>query len=66
MRFREVLSRGIPDEMDVIKFRGNTMVFGYITTITLIYGVVKLNFGIRLEYCIDCVCDLLQVLNLWM
>ena len=66
MRFREVLSRGIPDEMDVIKFRDNTMVFGYITTITLIYGVVKLNFGIRLEYCIDCVCDLLQVLNLWM
>ena len=42
------------------------MVFGYITTIALIYGVVKLNFGIRLEYCIDCVCDLLQVLNLWM
>ena len=66
MRFREVLSRGIPDEMDVIKFRDNTMVFGYITTITLIYGVVKLNFGIRLEYCIDCVCDLLQFLNLWM
>ena len=66
MRFREVLSRGIPDEMDVIKFRDNTMVFGYITTKTLIYSVVKLNFGIRLEYCIDCVCDLLQVLNLWM
>ena len=66
MRFREVLSRGIPDEMDVIKFRDNTMVFGYITTITLIYSVVKLNFGIRLEYCIDCVCDLFQVLNLWM
>ena len=66
MRFREVLSRGIPDEMNVIKFRDNTIVFGYITTIALIYGVVKLNFGIRLEYCIDCVCDLLQVLNLWM
>ena len=28
-------------------------------------GVVKLNFGIRLEYCIDCVCDLSQVINLW-
>ena len=66
MRFREDLSRGKPDEMDVIKFRDNTMVCGCITTITLIYGVVKLNFGIRLEYCIDCVCDLLQVLNLWM
>ena len=37
-----------------------------ITTITLIYDVVKLNFGISLEHCIDCVCDLLQVLNLRM
>ena len=52
--------------MDVIKFSDNTMVCGCITKITLIYGVVKLNFGIRLEYCIDCVCDLLQVLNLCM
>ena len=66
MRFREDLSRGQPDEMDVIKFRDNTMVCGCITKITLIYGVVKLNFGIRLEYCTDSVCDLLHVLNLWM
>ena len=66
MRFREDLSGGEPDEMDMIKFRDNTMVYGCITTITLIYGVVKLNFGIRLEYCIDCVCNLLEVLNLWM
>ena len=56
---------GIIIDMDVIKFRDNTMVCGCITTKTLIYGVVKLNLGIRLEYCIDCVCDLLQVLNLW-
>ena len=48
-------------EMVVIKFRDNTMVCGCIRTITLIYGVVKLNFGIRLEYCIEFVCDLLQV-----
>ena len=52
--------------MDMTKFRDNTMVGGSITRITLIDGVVNLNFGIRLEYCIDCVCDLLQVLNLWM
>ena len=52
--------------MDVIKFSDNTMVCGCITKITLIYGVVKLNFGIRLEYWTDSVCDLLQVLNLWM
>ena len=65
MRFREDFSRGRPDEMDVIKFRDNTMVCGCIATITLNYGVVKLNFGIRLKYYIDCVCDLLQVLNLW-
>ena len=52
MRFPEDLSRWKPDEMDVIKFRDNTMVCDCITTITLIYGVVKLNFGIRLEYCI--------------
>ena len=51
-------------EMEVIKFRDNTMVCGCITNI--IYGVVKLNFGIRRECCIDCVCDLLQVLNLCM
>ena len=43
--------------MNVIKFRDNTMVCGCTTKITLIYGVVKLNFGIRLEYCIDCACD---------
>ena len=42
------------------------MACGCITKITLIFGVVKLNFGIRLEYCIDCVRDLLQVRNLWM
>ena len=66
MRFREDLSRGQPDEMDVIKFRDNAMVCRCITKITLIFGVVKLNCGIRLEYCIDCEYDLLQVLNLWM
>ena len=52
-------------EIDVKKFKDNTMFCGCITTITLIYGVVKLNVGIRLEYCIDCACDLLQILNLW-
>ena len=52
--------------MNVIKLRDNTMVCGCILTIILIYGVVKLNFGITWEYYIDCVCDLLQVLNLWM
>ena len=41
------------------------MICGYTTKITIIYGAVKLNFGIRLEYFIDCVCDLLQVRNLW-
>ena len=51
-------------EMDVIKFRDNTM--PCTTKRTLIYGVIKLNSGIRLEYCRDCVCDLLQILNLWM
>ena len=52
--------------MDVIKFRDNAMVCRCITKITLIFDVVKLNCGIRLEYCIDCEYDLLQVLNLWM
>ena len=52
--------------MNVIKLRDNTMVGGCILTIILIYGVVKLNFGITWEYYIDCVCDLLQVLNLWL
>ena len=66
MRFREDLSQGKPDEMDVIKFRDNTMICVCITKITLIYGVVKLHFGIRLEYCIDCVYDLFKFLNLWM
>ena len=66
MRFQEDLSGGKPDEMDMIKFRDNTMVYGCITTITLIDRVVKLSFVIRLEYCVDCACDLLQVLNLWM
>ena len=59
-------------EMDVMKFRDNTkvcgctIVCGCTTKITLIHGVMKLNYGIRLEYCKDCVCDLLQILNLWM
>ena len=53
-------------EMDVIKFKDNTMVCGCTTEITSIYGVIKLNYRIRLEYCKDCVCDLLQILNLWM
>ena len=66
MKFREVFSRGNPDEMDAIKFSGSTMVCGCITTMTLVYSVPKLNFGIRLKYCIDYVCALLQVLNLWM
>ena len=51
------------DEMDVIKFRNNTMVCGCTRKITLIYGVIKLNFGITLKYYIDCVCDLLQILT---
>ena len=50
--------------MDVLKFRDTTMVCGCITIITLIYGVVKLNFGMSLKYRIDCVFDLLQVFNL--
>ena len=41
------------------------MVCSCITTRTLIYGVIKLNFGVGLEYRIDCVSNLLQVLNLW-
>ena len=66
MRFRDNLSRGKPDETDVIKFRNNTIVCGCTTKITLIYGMIKLNFGITLEYGMDCVCDPLQILNLWM
>ena len=42
------------------------MVCGCTTKITLIFDVIKLNFGIKLEYCIDCLYDLLQILNLWM
>ena len=53
-------------EMHLMKFRDNTTVCGCTTKITLIHGVIKLNYGIRLEYCKDCVCDLLQILNLWM
>ena len=56
-------------EMDVMKFKDNTMVCGCTTKITLIHGLIKLNYkldGIRLEYYKDCVCDLLQILNLWM
>ena len=64
--FEKNLSRGKPDEMDVINFRDNTMVCGCTTRITLIYGVIELNYGIWLEYCKDCVCDLLQILHLWM
>ena len=52
--------------MDVINFRDNTMVCGCTTKITLIYGVIELNYGIWLEYCKDCVCDLLQILHLRM
>ena len=46
-------------EMDVIKFRNNTMVCGCNTKIILIYGVIKLNFGVTLEYCIESLCNLL-------
>ena len=53
-------------EMDVMKLRDNTMVCGCTTKITLIHGVIKLSYGIRLEYCKDSACDLLQMLNLWM
>ena len=51
------------DGMDETKFRNNTMACGCTTKIILIDGVIKLNFGIRMEYCIDCV---LQILSLWM
>ena len=40
----------IQHEMDVIKFRNNIMVCGCTTKLTLIYGVIKLNYRIRLEY----------------
>ena len=30
-----------------------------------LYGVIELDSGIRLGYCKGCVCDLLQILNLW-
>ena len=53
-------------EMDVIKFKDNTMVCGCTKEIISIYGVIKLNYRIRLEYFKDCACDLLQILNLWM
>ena len=53
MRFRESFILGKPDKMDVMKFRDNTMVCGCTTKITLIHGVIKLNYGIRLEYCKD-------------
>ena len=39
--------------MDVIKFRDDTMVCGGTTKGTLIYCVIKLDSGIRLEYCRD-------------
>ena len=32
----------------------------------LSFYVIELDSGIRLEYCKGCVCDLLQILNLWM
>ena len=53
------MSREDEGETDVVKFRNNSMVWGCTTKITSIYGMIKLNFGIRLEYGIDCVCDLL-------
>ena len=37
-------------KMDVMKFRVNTIVCGCTTKMTLIHGVIKLNYGIRLEY----------------
>ena len=40
--------------MDVIKFKDNTMICGCTTKITLIHGVIKLNYRIRLEHCEDC------------
>ena len=39
-------------KMDVMKFRVNTIVCGCTTKITLIDGVIKINYGIRLGYCI--------------
>ena len=48
--FRITVKMADLSEMDVIKFRDNTMV-----CVTSICGAVKLNFGIRLEYFIDCV-----------
>ena len=51
--------------MDVMKFRDDTMVCVGTTKRTLIYGVIKLNSGIRLQYCRDCACDLLKILSLW-
>ena len=53
-------------EMDVIKFKDNTMVCVCTKEIISIYGVIKLNYRIRLEYFKDYACDLLQILNLWM
>ena len=46
----------------MMKFRDNTIVCGCTTKITLIHGVIKLNHGIKLDYCKDCVYDLLVML----
>ena len=48
--------------MDVIKLR----LVAVPQKKTLIYGVIKLGSGIRLEYCKSCLCDLLPILNFWM
>ena len=37
-------------EIEMMKFRDNTMVCGCTTKIILIHDVIKLNYGIRLEY----------------
>ena len=42
-------SSNICCEMDIIKFRDNAMVCGCTTKIPLIYGVIKLSYGIRMK-----------------
>ena len=49
--------------MYVMKFKNNTIICGCTKKITLIYGVIKLNYGIKLEYCKDCAYGLLQILG---
>ena len=36
------------------------MVCGCNTKIILIYGVIKLNFGVTLEYCIESLCNIVN------